>query len=115
MKICVRAFIATALLSLCLASASRAGEIYRGNFAQNEADKISVEIVSESPLKIVYCYLNDCSEFEPTGTVEMMTLVMQPRGDFKGAEMTLRKKFGKYSAEYVHKDGRRFFARLEKE
>lgn len=106
--------ISISILLLFCASAN-AGEVYRGHFAQNEADRISIEIVSADPLKVVYCYLEDCSEFTPEGTPEMMTLKMQPNGDFAGAEMVLRKKFGKYSAEYIHKDGRRYFARLTSE
>ncbi len=60
----------------------------------------SLEIMSEMPLIVTYCFQSDCHLYEPSGTIDDMTFVFKARGDFPGATMTMQKKGTDYEGNF---------------
>jgi len=97
-------------LSIHLFSVSdaNAGKVYRGSWEGTA--KTSLEILSEKPLSVRYCFRGDCQLHEPSGSVRRMTIKYPRRGDFRGATLKFTKKGDRYEGWYK----RRFETRVYK-
>jgi len=87
------------LVTAATSVAAIAGEKYKGTWT-GEGGKSTLEIKSEKPLIIRYCYNNRCDLHEPSGSVKSMTVRYPKRDNFPGATMKLKKSGATYKGTY---------------
>ena len=76
-------------LGSVLAAPVHAAEKFVGEW--NGENSTSIEIISDDPLRVLYCYENDCNEFPATGTKDRMVLVFEAGNGFPGATMKVER------------------------
>ncbi len=75
-----------------------AAEKYRGKW--NGSAGTTLTIKSGSPLSVQYCFRNECSSHNPSGSVDNMTILFPARNNFPGATMTMKKSGDSYLGRY---------------
>lgn len=92
------AICALAIVGISTTIAS-AGEKYTGKW--NGVSRTSIEILSEAPLKVRYCYKTQCGTHTPSGDLKKMIFNFPKSSNgFPGARMTVTKDGEKYLGEY---------------
>ncbi|MEE9315262.1 MAG: hypothetical protein V3V02_11495 [Rhizobiaceae bacterium] len=79
-------------------SASNTNAIYYGKW--DGSANTSLEIVSEAPLTVRYCFKKQCANHAPSGTLEDMVFDFPKSAGFRGAKMTMIKNGEVYNGRY---------------
>jgi len=107
MNILLNRLIIALILLFSVAFSATADEKYKGIWSGGS--RTSLEIVTETPLIVRYCFRGKCNLYEPNGTLRNIRINF-PAGDaFPGAKLRFKKRGEQYLGTYKVKGALKTF------